>query len=384
MNLFPALSVQLLGENLSLFPQADINFFNTNTLFGRVFDSGQATLPLVSNKKQFMAKRTTTKWLAVALHYGEPWEEFFIKAVKPFSDVTLQAGIAESFCFERSWEKGPHVRLWFKVNPSIFSKLLKPNLEEHFNQYFESRPSVIKSPYYPADYPSERRWMPNNSVQYPDLKIESTHFGGTKEVALFENHYMASSLLVLETMKEKANRWTYNEMISSAIKVHLSFAYAVGMDCTEAQQFMEFMKDKWFANYCQAEGEKAKTERTFANIYKLQRKDTIPYHLALWEMFKEYEYMDEDHMSNWIKMNADMNLDLDLALSEGNLKPMRTIQKSTTSKYPAKWDYFSQLINRTNNRFGLFNKNEGYMLYTISESMKMVSDSILMMREMRI
>ena len=88
-------------------------------------------------------------------------EEFLVKAVKPYTDVVLQTGVAESFYFLRSWEKGPNIRLWFKGNPFILAKMLRPNLDEHFLQYFESRPSVIRNPVYPANYPEGFKWYPN-------------------------------------------------------------------------------------------------------------------------------------------------------------------------------------------------------------------------------
>ncbi len=331
-----------------------------------------------------MAKGTTTTWLAVALHYGEPWEEFLIKAVKPYAEVALHTGVAECFYYERSWEKGPHIRLWFKVEPSIFANILKPNLEEHFNQYFESRPSFIKAPYYPADYPADHRWLPNNSIQYIEHGPELSHLGGRQEFSIFENPYMVSSQLVLDTLKEKAAQWTYNEMISSAIKVHLGFCYAVGMDGAEAQRFLGFLSEKWFAENYETPEERSKVESSFAKIYNLQRKDTIPYHLALWQMFKDYDQMEEDPIANWIRGNSNMSLELDLALHIGKLKPLRTLHPVTGTGHSPKWEYFEQLFHLTNNRFGIFNKNEGYMLYTMSESLKTVAASVSAFHRMRV
>ncbi len=331
-----------------------------------------------------MAKGTTTDWLAVALHYGEPWEEFLIKAVKPYTDVVLHTGVADCFYFERSWDKGPHVLLWFKVSPAIFAKILKPNLEEHFNQYFESRPSFIKAPYYPADYPADSMWLPNNSIQYPGHGPGQFHLGGSQEFSVFEDQYMASSRLVLETIKEKAAGWTYNEMISSAIKVHLGFCYAVGMNGAEAQRFLAFLSEKWFSKNYHVTEERAKVESSFAKIYNLQRKDTVPYHLALWQMFKDYGQMEDEPFADWIKGNSNMGLELDLALHTGKLKPLRTLRPSSFASHPPKWDYFERLFQLTDNRFGIFNKNEGYLLYTMSESLKAVAASVTAHHRMRV
>ena len=113
-----------------------------------------------------MTLRTTTDWLTVNLYYGKPWEEFLVKAVKPYTEVVTQTGVAERFFFERNWERGPNISLTFKGSPNVFFKILKPNLEEHFLQYFDSRPSSVNPPKYPSGYPSNYKWHPTNSIHY--------------------------------------------------------------------------------------------------------------------------------------------------------------------------------------------------------------------------
>ncbi|MEZ4957535.1 MAG: lantibiotic dehydratase C-terminal domain-containing protein [Saprospiraceae bacterium] len=320
-----------------------------------------------------MALRTTAKWLAVSLYYGEPWEEFLIKAVKPYADVVLQTGVAERFYFERSWEKGPNIRLWFKGNPYILAKMLRPNLDEHFLQYFESLPSQVSAPNYPEDFPQEYKWHPNNSIHYTNYSPALDLFGGNNELSIMERQYQASSMLALKTIKEKAARWTYNEMVSTAIKFHLGLAYAVGMDLLEANHFFNYLSDNWFsANYPHQRPEQSRAEFSFAKIFSLQRKDTVPYHIALWELFKRYESMDDPQFIDWIKVNANVSMEISIALDNQKLKPKKpTLSFSNT--HPKTWDYFESLIKLTNNRLGIFNKNEGYLFYTLAESLKVAT-----------
>lgn len=318
-----------------------------------------------------MALRTTTKWLAVSLYYGEPWEEFLIKAVKPYTDVVGQTGVAERFFFERSWDMGPHIQLWFKGSPYVLTKMLRPNLHEHFVNYFESRPSFVKPPVYPKSYPSEYKWHPNNSVQYSAFDPEKECFGGRLELDLLEDQYQASSKLVLRTLKEKSNRWTYSEMISSAIKIHLGFAYALGMDRMEAAHFFKFLFNNWYeSNHSKENGDRIKEVNSFQKIFNLQRKDTVPFHTALWELLLNYEQMEDELFIDWVNVNANTSVELNFALEKGTLLP-RTRQRTDIS-YPKAWFYYESLVKFTNNRLGIFRKNEGYLLYTISESLKAV------------
>ena len=316
-----------------------------------------------------MTFRTTAKWLAVGLYYAEPWDEFLIKAVKPYTDVVVQSGVVDRFFFERNWDQGPNIRLWFKGNPFILAKMLRPNLDEHFRQYFESRPSSVTPPLYPFDYPEEYKWLPNNSVQYLAEAPGADHFGGILSLNLLEKQYEASSFLVLDTIKKKYLKWTYNEMISTAIKIHLAFAYAMGMDLAEANYFFGYLSNNWFEKKYQYQFEERKsTKQSFNRIFKLQRKDTVPYHRALWELFARYERMEDKPLVEWINTNANASIDLNFAIENRRIpfKPSLPVENDI----PRAWRFYESLIRLTNNRLGIFNKNEGFLLYTISESLK--------------
>ena len=302
-----------------------------------------------------MALRTTAKWLAVNLYYGEPWEEFLIKAVKPYTDVVRSTGVAERFFFERSWEMGPHIKLWFKGSPFVLAKMLRPNLDEHFQYYFTSRPSFVKTPNYPPSYPSEYKWHPNNSIQYASYHPEKECFGGQLELDLLEDQYEASSKLVLQTLREKSTRWTYSEMISSAVKIHLGFAYALGMDRDEAGYFFKFLFDNWYlANYPNDDEERSKAVNSFHKIFNLQRKDTVPFHTALWELLLNYEQMEDELYVDWINVNANTAVELNFALDQGKL--LSKVPTSTMADFPRAWLYYESLVKATNNRLGFLEK----------------------------
>jgi hypothetical protein len=81
-----------------------------------------------------MATRATATWLTASLYYNGPWEYFLAKAIKPYVDVVLQTGVAERFFFERRWQESPHACLYFKGNADVLHHILKPNLQEHFQQ----------------------------------------------------------------------------------------------------------------------------------------------------------------------------------------------------------------------------------------------------------
>lgn len=317
-----------------------------------------------------MALRTSPQWLSVRLYYGEPWEEFLIKAVKPYTDVVLQTGVAERFYFKRSWERGPNIQLAFKGKPYILANMLRPNLDEHFLQYFESRPSFVKPPAYSETYPSNFKWHPNNSLNYSTKLVDNEDVEAKFEMELFAPQSEASSNLVLQTLKQKGNRWTYNEMLSAAIKMHLGFSYAMGMDLEESLAFFEFLYNNWFqSTYGVNQEEGVRAEASFKKIFNFQRKDMVPYHSALWELLKNYERMEDRTFVDWVNINANTAVELNFAVENRRLSRFPN-SKYSTSSIPTAWRYYESLVQATNNRLGIFNKNEGFVLFLIAESMQ--------------
>jgi len=111
----------------------------------------------------------TSKWLATHIHYNEPWEEFLVNAVLPYTKTVMQTGIAECFYYERSWKRGPHIRLYIKGNETVVNTLLQPNMVEHFEYHFNQSPSLLTPPSYPDNFPDKYKWLPNNSLQIGNI-----------------------------------------------------------------------------------------------------------------------------------------------------------------------------------------------------------------------
>lgn len=306
----------------------------------------------------------TTKWLRVCLHYNEPWEEFLTKAVKPYVEVVLKTGVAERFFFERSWDRGPHIRLWFKSTEFLLENMLKPNIQEHFQQYFESKPSYFIESDYPKDYPWQHKWRPNNSMHFESCHPEQVRQGGLLELSIVEKQFQASSLTVLGLMKDHFGNWTQNQKISTAIRLHLSMLYAFSMNLEEGADFMDWLYQQWLADY---RGPGYETiEASFLATYDHHKRDILPYQTALWELLKNYRKVENVALVKWIHANTSANLELSLALDDGRLKPLKT----TTNPQRAAWPFVAEFLKKTNNRLGIFNKTEGYLLFAMAQNLR--------------
>ena len=95
---------------------------------------------------------------------------------------------------------------------------------------------------------------------------------------------------------------------------------------------------------------------------------------ALWELLKNYEDMEDPLFVKWIKTNAYTSFELNFAIESRELKSKRRPSLLGTD-YPIVWDYYESLVKLSNNRLGIFNKNEGYLFFTMAESLKAVAST---------
>ncbi|MEM6967336.1 MAG: thiopeptide-type bacteriocin biosynthesis protein, partial [Bacteroidota bacterium] len=144
-----------------------------------------------------MNPKKNDTWLSVHLYYNEPWEEFLQKALEPYVNTAVQTGIAQQYFFIRYWENGPHIRLRMKGEEEMINTILKPNLEEHFTHYFESKPSRRTEPQYPPNFSETLKWFLNNSISYNEYQPEVGRFGGKLGIQIAEKQFMISSKVVL-------------------------------------------------------------------------------------------------------------------------------------------------------------------------------------------
>lgn len=318
---------------------------------------------------------SATSWLTTCLHYNEHWEALLTKAVKPYADVVLQTGVAESFFFERSTHRGPHLRLWFKSTEFLLENMLKPNLLEHFQQYFEAKPSDLAVPKYPSNFPEHLRWRPNNSVHFEEIRPGIAEGINEPSQSILEQQYQASSEMVLNILQKNGGNWSGTEKLSTAIKLHLGMFYACGLSLKEAANFAawayEYRLEEMKADLLNEQVEDLK--KYFQSNFSLQRKDLLSYVSALWELLKNYRSIGDATYIDWIHANSSANLEISLALDAGKLDSLKTGLRSI----PSAWVYYADFIQKTNNRLGLSGKQEGYLYFSLAQCLRQLCQNSL-------
>lgn len=326
-------------------------------------------------------------WLAVHLYYNEPWEEFLTKALEPYINSVIRSGVAEQYFFIRYWDRGPHIRLRFKGDTTVFEQIFRPNLLEHFENYFEDKPSKRTDPHYPENFPEELKWLPNNSVHFFNYEPEVERYGGITGVQIAEEHFHASSDAVLSKIKEKGLNWTYDDAMGTAIRLHLSFIFTMGLDLNSAVSFFRMIFYNWlprsFRVYSKGLSREDyhklshETIESFSKAYELQKPGLISFHQNLWEGLLENIELEDDILNSWIQRNLSLRDKLNFANSNNQLVKIPSTYKlsayhdqNLNPEQKLHWNLLADYIHMTNNRLGILNRDEGYLGFLMMKSLR--------------
>ncbi len=320
-----------------------------------------------------------SQWLAAYLYYSEPWETFLIEGVQPFINNVLESRLAEQFFFIRYWERGPHIRLRFKTDEAILEKELKPRMIDHFENYYQLKPSKRDDPPWSLTLPDNQRWFPNNSIQFIDYEPEIDRYGGIHGILIAEDHFQLSSQVVLSVLKESP-AWDYERALGVAIQLHLASAHAFNMDKEESAEFYSIIFKGWFASaYGYSDGLsktdiKERQEITlsaFEKQFNIQKSKLINYHQAIWEALREEYCFEQEWMNQWIYGMKKIARQLTESQSSGNLqlsdwaKPDNNL--CTITERQLLWSIIGSYVHMTNNRLGILNRDEAFLGYIMKE-----------------
>lgn len=310
-------------------------------------------------------------WLAAYLYYSHNQDEFIQKQVIPFVQSVMNKKLAEQYFFIRYWEKGQHIRLRFKGDETVLKTTLKTYLEEYFTNYFNSNPSD-RSMLENASKGASADWYPNNSVQFAVYEPETERYGGETGILISELQFEASSNAVLAQMEE-AGEWNYNRSLGAAIKMHLSFAYATGMDLDETKKFYTTVFQKWFRMAyqwtAQQENEQKMVLNSFEENFEKQGAALVPFHRTMWEALQEGEEFEEEWLNRWIADMKSIYHKLQNAVKNNEL----IIKDGTVIKDRKDlWHLYDSYVHMSNNRLGILNRDEAYLGYLIKRSLESI------------
>jgi hypothetical protein len=319
-------------------------------------------------------------WLSTHLFYTDPIDTFLAKAVKNYTDAVINVGAANAFFFIRYQERGPHIRLRVLSDTQVSEEIVRPNIEEHFKNYFKMYPSKRLDPSFHPSAQASEIWLPNNTLQFITYEPEVERYGGEKGLQLAEHQFFISSKTVLEAIVPKCS---YQEIMGTAIKLHLGMAYAVGMSIEKAADFFAEVSAHWlpFAiarermTKAQYQHHLEMMQENFEQGFQEQKESMISYHSACWEIFLKEDGFEESYLNDWIKDNRRIGLEYRLAQAQQLLNPRppdfcMKMQGNIEAEEFELWQYYADFVHLTNNRLGIGNEDGSYLAYLMMRSLE--------------
>jgi hypothetical protein len=159
-------------------------------------------------------------WRGAHLFYHEEDLDLLVlEVVRPLFE-RAGAELGERF-FVRHWQRGPHVRVWFRVGEPVYSARLRPLFDEVAGEFFARNPSrsvLDERQLRPLHELLARReqvsgelfpLMPNNSVQHLAYESRAAVLGGRGAEQLIGRFYVETNDLVfamLDRIRAGADR----------------------------------------------------------------------------------------------------------------------------------------------------------------------------------
>ncbi len=318
-------------------------------------------------------------WLAAYLYYPGAPAPFLTSTVAPFVEEVKREGIAEDWFFISYWEKGPHIRLRFRLPDPERREALRVRLADYFKAAFSELSEAVPSV-------SDPEIRVPGTVFFAEYEPETTRYGGTQAMPVAERLFQVSSESVLSVLQKQHAQWSYERAMGAAIQMHLALAHSCCKNHKEACLFFEYVFKSWapaayhpaYTGLSEATFLEKREEalQAFEVNFEAQRETLVPFQEQVWEMLEAGESFDEPWYDNWVKALLEVSAQLTalhqkglLRVSEEFLAPEGEIPVSQRSV----WSVYASYLHMSNNRLGILNRDEGYLAYLMSRSLLVFS-----------
>lgn len=274
-------------------------------------------------------ERPEYKWLALHIFYSGNANELLTVAIKPFIDQwKSHLAVFSPWFFIRYWEGGSHIRLRLNADLNFHEQIVKSGTIEFFN------------------------------LIYPTFKIEKvliveyvpelTRYGNAESMPWAEKHFAASSAYVLNWLGTKKDE---PQITLQAIQLHLLLLFCSQWPLEKLIQVSELFVNGWLPRLYRKElpvaDEKTYWLMQFGQTFS-KAKVTICLAAKIFHESFFHENL-SDELANYKFVNTEM-LHQYYQLGFQPDKLMKII---------------SSMMHMTNNRLGISNQEEAYLMYVV-------------------
>jgi hypothetical protein len=284
----------------------------------------------------------TTEWLAARFYHAAPWDTFLSKSVKPFVASAIGSGVAERYWFERCMEGIPHICLYFRGKSGWIDTILRPNLQIHFNGYFETKPQYFSHTL------AEPQNGASEHIQVSDFMPDITVYGGAIGFSIALRHLENSGNEVLRRIAEANTPWSLEDAWQNGLRMHLDFAQMAGFNARETHDFFKLLILKYFPKH-----KKQRYESTLLSKVLLSQQIT-QFVLKIWQDAAPAHQITPAYR-DWLQSCAQTATDF---------------QENVCANDEAfLLEIFGHLIRKTNSQLGISGDNEAALFNAIVEGL---------------
>lgn len=299
-----------------------------------------------------MAKTSSknSEWLSIHLFYANH-DFLLINGVKPFIDLMKSKCYIYSYFFIRYWEKGPHIRLRLKISSNKIPEI-KTLIDNYFTEFMERRhPSVRKQ-----EFPGSCN---NNSIHYIDYIPETERYGGKYALKIAEEHFENSSDTVLSLMA-KSDEWSFPVGQALVIQLHILFFNAIKINLSNRVKMLSVLSENkiWKKKAQKFLVDNDNIEEIFENHF--QKKRNILYGIK-----QEIEKLIEANtLCDYRELHSFFQ---SIQKTDEELKNLFKNKKTEfdSDEQTQRTRIYMSYLHMLNNRIGLKNHDEAYIVYII-------------------
>lgn len=273
------------------------------------------------------------QWLAVHLYVDEPWETLLGQGVQPLVQAVLTAGESEQFCFCRSWNEQPHVRLYFQGRSGQIHPALQPRLERYFRHDFAHRLLSTSD----AD-----RFTYH--VDFLTVAVPAMLKAGTDTSAPVSARYAGLLSQVTLGLFAQTMPWSAAHGLTAAIQLHVGFAWMLGLDWAATGAFYRAASAQWRCDDARSADDRQKGCH-FTGHLRAQQHKLYSYSRALWTALQLAAPFEEQWFRQWLHA-------LQLLRQE-----VQTSFPSSTCD-PQQWSSLAAYSHLINNQLGIVAQEE--------------------------
>jgi thiopeptide-type bacteriocin biosynthesis protein len=267
------------------------------------------------------------QWLSYHIRPLEVQDAFLVRGLYPFLNQHVWPDTSRrSFFVRYTDDSGPHIRVRFGGDATWLDATLRPLWQD----CMAGRGTYQEEPYHG----------------------EADRFGGPEPLAWAEEHFHVSTRVVLDRLRR--DQRTYGDALFDALQMHTTMLFTAWMERPEAASYCDRLCNAWINNFfTPAEGEDPKhlLEGVLADFEATFSPQRAALRAALnetWAALRQQNHPpDQPEWLRWVRGNQ-------IILPE--LKPVLD-------------RVLPILVHLTNNRLGVNNQDETYLLYVLAQTL---------------